>query len=159
MEARRRRGVPPWPAADEARPEESWASSEGARRSMLANRGRDTTPELRLRSAVHRQGLRFRVDQRPLADVRRRADLVIRRAKVAVFMDGCFWHGCPLHYSAPQANRAYWADKLQANADRDRETDRLLEEAGWLPLRFWEHDDPEEAAQEVLRRVRERRAS
>lgn len=120
---------------------------------MQSNRGRDTAPELRLRSAVHRLGLRYRVDQRPLPTVRRRADLTFRTARVAVFLDGCFWHGCPEHYTAPHANGAFWAEKVRRNVQRDRETDRVLTDAGWRVLRFWEHDDPDEAALRVLAAV------
>jgi DNA mismatch endonuclease (patch repair protein) len=116
---------------------------------MQSNRGRDTGPELALRSAVHRLGLRFFVDRRPIKGVRRSADLVFPRQKVAVLLDGCFWHGCPLHYTAPVANSAFWAEKVAANRRRDEETNRLLREAGWTVLRFWEHDDPRECAAEI----------
>ena len=126
--------------------EASWASSEATRRSMRSNTGRDTGPELRLRSEVHRLGLRFRVNIRPLPRVRRTADLVFTRQKVAVFLDGCFWHGCPEHYSEPATNAEYWANKVAANAARDRETDCLLRRAGWIVLRVWEHENPVEAA-------------
>jgi DNA mismatch endonuclease (patch repair protein) len=113
---------------------------------MQSNRGRDTRPELRLRSQVHALGLRYRVDAQPLPGLRRRADMVFRGARVAVFLDGCFWHGCPEHYTAPAANRAFWAEKVAANVARDRETDRVLAAAGWTVLRFWEHDEPTDAA-------------
>ncbi|WP_425517113.1 very short patch repair endonuclease [Miltoncostaea marina] len=116
---------------------------------MQANRGRDTAPELRLRSAVHALGLRYRVDTRPLASLRRTADLVFRGPRIAVFVDGCFWHGCPEHYSAPATNESFWAEKVAANVARDRDTDRALREAGWTVLRFWEHDDPGKAAAAV----------
>src|SRR6185312_14838678 len=77
---------------------ESWASSEGVRASMQSNKGKDTKPEVALRSAVHALGLRYRVSTRPLKDLRRTADLVFTKARVAVFLDGCFWHGCPQHH-------------------------------------------------------------
>src|SRR5690242_1595504 len=85
----------------------SWASSEGVRASMRANRGRDTAPELAVRRAVHRLGLRYRVSARPIASLRRTADLVFPRQRVAVFVDGCFWHGCPVHHTVAKTNAAF----------------------------------------------------
>lgn len=126
------------------------------RRSFQANRGRDTKPELRLRSAVHALGLRFRVDFAPIPGIRRRADLVFTRAKVAVFLDGCFWHGCEVHYTAPKANSEFWAEKRRRNMERDAETNALLEREGWLVLRFWEHDDLLSAAQRIRTTLEER---
>ncbi|WP_412521200.1 very short patch repair endonuclease [Actinomadura madurae] len=123
---------------------------------MKANRGRDTQPELALRRAVHALGLRYRVSVRPLPDVRRTADLVFTRAKVAVFLDGCFWHGCPDHHTKAATNAAYWADKVEKNRARDRETDALLKAAGWVTVRIWEHEDPREAALKVESIVRAR---
>lgn len=134
----------------------SWASSPGVRASMRANRGRDTAPELELRRAVHALGLRYRVSERPLKEVRRTADLVFTRAKVAVFLDGCFWHGCPVHHTVAVTNAGFWADKVTTNRRRDRDTDRRLADAGWVPLRVWEHEDPLEAAQRVAALVRDR---
>lgn len=128
---------------------ESWASSEGARSSMRSNRGRDTKPELALRSAVHSLGLRYRVSVRPLKELRRTADLVFTRAKVAVFLDGCFWHGCPQHHTVAATNAKFWAEKVEGNRARDRDTDRRLNMAGWVSVRIWEHDDPVEAARRV----------
>lgn len=116
---------------------------------------RDTPCELALRSAVHRLGLRYRVDW-PLPGTRRRADLAFVRARVAVFVDGCFWHGCPQHATQPKANAAWWRDKLAANVARDRDTDIALRKAGWLVLRFWEHADMERAARMIGRAVRRR---
>lgn len=126
---------------------------------MQANKGRDTAPEVRLRSAVHRLGLRYRVGVRPVPTLRRSADLVFFKAKVAVFLDGCFWHGCSEHYTAPAANSAFWAEKVRTNRARDRETDRVLTEAGWQVLRFWEHDDPSIAAALVREEVQRRAAT
>jgi DNA mismatch endonuclease (patch repair protein) len=120
---------------------------------MRANRRRDTTPERAVRSAVHRLGLRYRVDALPMAGLRRRADLVFAGARVAVFVDGCFWHGCPLHGTRPSTNRAYWDAKLEGNRRRDAETNAVLAAAGWLPLRFWEHDDPNGVAVEIATAV------
>ncbi|MDP8928442.1 MAG: very short patch repair endonuclease [Actinomycetota bacterium] len=123
---------------------------------MRSNRSRDTRPERALRSAVHRRGLRFRVAARPFPEVRRTADLVFSRSRVAVFLDGCFWHGCPQHYSAPVAHCAYWAEKVRRNRDRDVAVDQLLRAAGWVVLRVWEHEDPEAAAVRVSEVVRAR---
>jgi len=133
------------------------ASSEGVRKSMQANKGRDTKPELALRRAVHGLGLRYRVSVRPLSAIRRTADLVFTRVKVAVFLDGCFWHGCPQHHTKARTNAEYWAEKVTRNRERDAETDRLLEEAGWKVIRVWEHEDPLEAAHRVAEVVRSRR--
>ncbi|MCD0450403.1 very short patch repair endonuclease [Actinocorallia sp. API 0066] len=125
---------------------------------MQANKSRDTKPELALRRAVHALGLRYRVGARPLPDLRRTADMVFRPTKVAVFMDGCFWHGCPEHHRLAKANSSYWGEKVLRNSDRDAETDRLLREAGWLPLRFWEHEQPDEAARIIQGAILARKA-
>ncbi len=114
---------------------------------------RDTRAELAVRRAVWRLGLRYRVDIAPLRG-RRRADLVFTRARVAVYVDGCFWHSCPLHATTPKANREWWEQKLAANVARDRDTDARLAEAGWTVLRVWEHEDPEQAAERISRTVR-----
>lgn len=119
---------------------ESWATSEGTRRSMVANKRRDTSTELAVRREIFRRGLRYRVDFAPLPGIRRRADIVFTRARVALFVDGCFWHGCPVHATSPKRNSDYWGPKLAKNIERDRDTDRELEEAGWTVLRFWEHE-------------------
>jgi DNA mismatch endonuclease (patch repair protein) len=132
------------------------ASSAGVRKSMQSNKGRDTKPELALRRAAHALGLRYRVSLRPLPAVRRTADLVFTRAKVAVFMDGCFWHGCPEHHTKAATNTEYWAEKVRRNRERDADTDRLLAKAGWLAIRFWEHDDPAESAMQIAEKVRAR---
>lgn len=139
---------------DTPRPPESWASSEAIRRTMTSTRGRDTKPEVAVRSAVHRRGLRFRVDAAPLPGLRRRADLLFTRQKVAVFVDGCWWHGCSEHSTVPQANRDYWTAKIEGNRARDRDTDSRLLAAGWAVLRIWEHIQPEHAADLVEAAVR-----
>jgi len=128
---------------------ESWASSDAVRRSMLGNRRRDTAPELALRSALHRLGLRFRVDARPVASIPRRADVVLRGDRVAVFLDGCFWHGCPTHFRAPSTNAGYWEAKIAGNRARDAATGALLEAAGWVVVRVWEHEPVDRAARRV----------
>ena len=117
---------------------------------------RDTAPELELRKAVWRRGLRYRIDVAPIQGTRRRADLVFRPARVAVYVDGCFWHSCPVHATSPKANREWWAEKLAANVQRDRDSDIRLGEAGWLVIRVWEHEDMNEAAARVERAVRSR---
>jgi DNA mismatch endonuclease (patch repair protein) len=114
---------------------------------------RDTKPELALRRAVWRLGLRYRVDIAPIPG-RRRADLVFTRAKIAVYVDGCFWHSCPAHATIPKANREWWVAKLDANVRRDRDTDRRLTEAGWTVVRVWEHEVVDAAAQRIALAVR-----
>ncbi|WP_264079963.1 very short patch repair endonuclease [Mycolicibacter hiberniae] len=129
---------------------ESWASSEHARLTMRANRSRDTKPELAVRRLVHAMGLRYRVDFPPLPSNRRmRADLVFTRARVAVFIDGCFWHGCPDHHTVARTNAEFWATKVLGNRTRDERTNAVLTDAGWTVLRFWEHEDPSTAAQAI----------
>jgi DNA mismatch endonuclease (patch repair protein) len=98
-------------------------------------------------------GFRYRVDTKPLGISPRRADIVFRRAKVAVFVDGCFWHGCPIHGTWPKANAAFWRHKIQTNRRRDRETNANLRKAGWLAIRVWEHDSPERAGVRIARAV------
>lgn len=129
------------------------ASNEGVRKSMQGNRGRDTKPELALRRAAHALGLRYRVSTRPLSSIRRTADMVFTRAKIAVFMDGCFWHGCPEHHTKAATNAEYWAEKVRRNRERDAETDRILAEAGWTVIRVWEHEDPIASARRIAERV------
>ncbi|MBR7833480.1 very short patch repair endonuclease [Actinospica durhamensis] len=116
---------------------------------MRGNRSRDTKPELRLRSSLHALGLRYRVAIRPLASIRRTADVVFTGVKVAVFVDGCYWHGCPEHYRPAKRNTEFWSDKIEKNQQRDAETDRLLEQEGWIVIRVWEHEDASIAAERV----------
>ncbi len=125
---------------------------------MQAIRSRDTNPEKVIRRLVHAQGLRYRVAVRPVPDLRRTADLVFRPAKVAVFVDGCYWHGCPEHYVPPRTNPGYWSEKVARNIARDRDTDQKLTEAGWLVLRFWEHEESGRCAAEIAQAVRERQS-
>lgn len=135
----------------------STASTPGVRSRMQLQRTRDTRPELAVRRLLHASGLRYRVDLAPLPGLRRRADLVFGPTRVAVYVDGCFWHGCPQHGNAPRANSAYWAPKLAGNRARDVDTDLRLAAAGWLVLRFWEHCDAAAAAEAVIRAVENRR--
>ena len=126
-------------------PDGSWASSGAIRRSMLSCRSRDTRPERLLRSRLHKTGLRFRVNRRPVREIRRTADIVFTRHRVAVFLDGCFWHMCPEHYIEPATNAAYWSTKIVGNVTRDRSTDAALVQAGWTVVRVWEHIPLDEA--------------
>lgn len=107
-----------------------------------------------IRRGVHRRGLRYRVDARPLPASRCRVDLLFSRAKVAVFVDGCFWHGCPEHGTRPAHNGEWWAEKLEANIARDRRFDHQLREAGWRVVRIWEHEEVSLAVGRVERAVR-----
>ena len=129
-------------------------SSAAASAVMRGNRRRDTRPELAVRSALHRRGLRFRVDVPVLKDRRRRVDIVLSGPRVALFIDGCFWHGCPSHGSQPVANSDYWSRKLAGNVARDRDTDARLRREGWRVIRVWEHEDPDAAAAAIERVVR-----
>ena len=133
-------------------------SSPQAGARLARQRRTGTAPEMALRRAVHRMGLRYAVDAPlPLPGTRRRADLLFVGPKIAVFVDGCYWHGCPTHGSRPKSNADWWADKLASNARRDADTDRRLSDAGWLALRFWEHTDPGAAAVAVHDAVSARR--
>lgn len=118
-------------------------------------RRRDTGPELALRRELHRRGLRYFVDRAPLKGLRRRADVVFPRRKVAVYVDGCFWHSCPLHATSPRNNAQWWTDKLAANVVRDRDTDARLDAAGWTVVRVWEHEVARDAADKVTRALDE----
>lgn len=128
-------------------------SNEVSKR-MRANHRSDTKPELALRSALHARGLRFRKDF-PIRTGPRlvRPDVVFTRKRVAVFLDGCFWHACPEHGTAPQRNSAYWSQKLKQNIERDLAVNRVLAEAGWAVIRIWEHESPTEAAALIAERV------
>jgi len=128
------------------------ASSPGVARSMRGNRRRDTSPERRLRSALHRRGWRFRVDVPiEVGSKRARPDLAFTRMRVAVFVDGCFWHSCPEHGRPPLSNTGYWGPKLARNAQRDRQDTDLLRAAGWQVVRVWEHVPLGDAIVEVER--------
>jgi len=135
---------------------ESWATSEQARLSMVANRSKDTAPERAVRSILHARGLRYRTNFPPMASLRRTADIVFTRSKIAVFIDGCFWHSCPQHLAMPKSNVDYWIPKLNRNRLRDAESNELLQTAGWTVLRFWEHESPHHVADAVESVVRAR---
>jgi DNA mismatch endonuclease (patch repair protein) len=126
---------------------------------MRANRRRDTGPEMQLRRIIHSRGLRYRCDLRFLVGgVAVRPDVVFTRRRVAVFVDGCFWHGCETHGRIPQVNTGYWAPKLRRNMSRDAQQAAALRNAGWLVIRAWEHDDPATVADRVEQAVRNRRS-
>ncbi len=126
------------------------AANEGTRKSMRSNKGRDTRPELAIRRRVHASGLRYRVSARPLPGFRRTADLVFTRLRVAVFVDGCFWHGCRDHGTRPRSNSDWWQTKIEANIARDRDTELMLARLGWNVVRVWEHESPDLAAERVV---------
>lgn len=117
---------------------------------MAATPGRDNPRERALRSVLHRRGLRFRLHRRLLINSRRTVDIVFPRARVAVFLDGCFWQGCPSHGTWPKNNGTWWREKIEANIARDRDTDRRLEEQGWTVIRVWEHEPIEAAAERLV---------
>lgn len=125
---------------------------------MARVRSRDTQAELRIRSELHRRGLRYRVGQRPVRSVRRTADVVFGPTRVVVMVDGCFWHNCPDHHRPSRRNAEFWSEKIDSNVRRDRETDRLLSDAGWLVVRIWEHEDPIRAADQIEAIVTARRS-
>lgn len=122
---------------------------------MEANRRTNTNPERLLRSALHMRGLRFRKDRRFRAGDRWvRPDIVFGPVQLAVFVDGCFWHRCPIHSTHPRANAAYWQAKFARNVARDRADDHALTRAGWTVMRIWEHEDPSAAAEHIEMAIR-----
>ena len=124
---------------------------------MLGNRGRDTKPEKAVRSLLHAAGYRYRVNRRPIPEIRRTADILFGPVKVAVFIDGCYWHNCPQHRQWPKTNAEFWTQKIEGNSRRDRETDALLTAVGWVVLRFWEHEKPADCAARIGEIVTSRR--
>jgi DNA mismatch endonuclease (patch repair protein) len=119
------------------------------RERMRAQRTKDTESERLLRSALHRRGLRYRIDQKLPFVPRKTFDVVFPRQKVAVLIDGCFWHGCPLHATWPKANKEWWENKLNENRARDQRTNEALIANGWTVVRVWEHVDAEVAAERI----------
>ena len=116
---------------------------------MSKQRRRDTAPELMVRRILFSRGVRYRVDARPEPDLRCKADIMWRGCRLVVFIDGCFWHGCPVHATRPKANEEWWARKLDGNVQRDRRIDAELTLRGWTVLRFWEHEDPSSVADAI----------
>lgn len=144
--------VVPTPQAVPAHP---GASSPAVSRRMSTAKRRETAPELALRAVLHRRGLRYRVSYPVPGQRRRTIDVAFTRRRLAVFVDGCFWHGCPEHGTSPRRNSEWWQTKLAANEARDRDTDIVLVSQGWRVLRAWEHEDPEKVADEIQRLLAE----
>lgn len=117
---------------------------------MQGNRSRGTRPELLIRSLLHRRGLRFRVCCRPIVRFPRSADIVFTKAHLAVFVDGCYWHGCPTHFVLPRTNSDYWMAKIGGNRQRDVEFNRILQANGWMVVRVWEHQSPTAASDQIV---------
>lgn len=144
--------------SEELNSNNSWASSPGRRRNMQANRSRDTKPELAVRRLLHARGFRYRVATTPVTGLRRRADIVFTKQRIAVFIDGCFWHGCAEHGRGNfQHNIDYWPAKIATNMARDLDTTARLADSGWRVLRFWEHESPAEVASAIADEVAEER--
>lgn len=120
---------------------------------MSAMPREETGPEMALRRVLHSRGLRYRVNYRALPGT---PDIAFTRAKIAVFVDGCFWHRCPEHGTMPQNNREWWREKLDRNRERDAEKDAALDELGWLTVHVWEHEDPSAAADRIVELWKER---
>lgn len=150
------KGIPSWFIVDSMPRTTSWATSSASRATMIANRRSDTGPELALRSALHREGYRFRKDLRiDLGPVKVRPDIVFTRRKIAIFIDGCFWHRCPIHQtSIPKSNTEYWSEKFTRNVNRDLLQTSALVEAGWRVLRIWEHVPVAQALQRIAEELR-----
>ncbi len=132
-------------------------SSIEASQRMRATGQRDTVPEVALRKELHRRGLRFRLHRSMRELSRSKPDVTFVSAKLAVYVDGCFWHSCPIHASQPRANSAWWLAKLAANVTRDRRIDEELRAGGWRVVRVWEHEDPIEAADRIESLIRSSR--
>jgi DNA mismatch endonuclease (patch repair protein) len=130
------------------------ASSQAVRRVMKSVLQRDTAPEVALRRALHAVGLRFRKDCRPESDIKCKSDIVFRRPKVCVFVDGCFWHRCRLHFVLPKKNSTWWNEKIQATVVRDRRQTKALRKRGWLVVRVWEHEIVNESMGSLVARVK-----
>src|SRR5579862_5634679 len=128
----------------------SWASSPAVRAAMRGNRKRDTKPELVIRRQLHALGYRYFVAALPLGGRFPVVDVLFSKQRVAVFVDGCFWHGCSQHYSPPSRHVEYWVPKIARNQERDAHSNRLLERAGWTVVRVWEHEPPRLAVQRVI---------
>ena len=128
--------------------------NEGRSRNLQANRRTGTKPEIRLRSALHRLGFRFRKDFRVAAgEVKVKPDIVFTRRRVAVFVDGCFWHGCPAHGRTPSVNGWYWSPKLERNRQRDLRVNAAQEAADRCVLRFWEHESLDDVVHAVSQQL------
>ena len=131
-------------------------SSSAAHNRMKAVRREGSAAEIALRKALDAHLMQYALNEQPIPDLNRWADIVFREEKVAVFVDGCFWHGCPLHGTQAKSNAAFWSAKIERNKERDSDTNQRLEEAGWMTIRIWEHDDPEAAAIRIASALRDR---
>lgn len=138
--------VGPWPPLTPSSPTVSAQMSRFPRR--------DTTPEVALRRLLYARGMRYRVNLPVPGLARRTIDVAFPRAKIAVFVDGCYWHGCPHHGRVPRSNREWWTEKLRRNQARDLQTATHLRDQGWRVLRFWEHQEPDDVADVVEDLVR-----
>jgi DNA mismatch endonuclease, patch repair protein len=134
------------------------ASTPAVSARMRSTGRRDTAPEVAIRRELHRRGHRYRVDLRPSDRLRTRADVVFPKWRVAVFIDGCFWHGCPDHWTAPKANTAWWREKIQTNVARDRRVDAAIFAEGWLVVRIWEHENVSIGVDRIEKALEDRRA-
>jgi DNA mismatch endonuclease (patch repair protein) len=131
----------------------SWASNSAVRAVMRANRKRDTGPELRIRRRLFSKGYRFFVSRRPLGPGSPVADIVFPRARLAIFVDGCYWHGCPEHFRVPKVHADYWGPKIRGNRRRDSATDEWLATRGWSSIHVWEHEPVENAVDRIAQFV------
>lgn len=133
------------------------ASSTSVSARMSKQRRRDTGAELLVRHLLHARGVRYRVDVRLEKDFRCKADMAWKTLRLAVFIDGCFWHGCPEHATKPRANEEWWRRKLEGNVARDRRIDAELAARGWSVMRFWEHEEPAVVADAICEKLDELR--
>jgi DNA mismatch endonuclease (patch repair protein) len=127
--------------------------SDVVRRQMQAQKSSGTRMELQLRRSLYALGYRYRVNCRLLPDHRFKGDIVWRGRRLVVFLDGCFWHGCPIHGTTPKSNTEWWRQKIKSNQDRDRRVNEILRQSGWTVLRFWEHDDSEKIIESVVQEL------
>jgi len=133
------------------------ASTPLVRRVMRSVRRQDTDAEVQLRKLIFRCGLRYRLNAFPVLTIRCKADVVFRSARVCIFIDGCYWHGCPRHFRAPKTNTGWWTEKIADNRLRDRRQSRMLRRHGWVVLRFWEHEvrrNADRCVQQIVRAIR-----
>jgi len=128
------------------------ASSSFIKHKMSVQLQRDTKPEMAIRRILHARGYRYRVDYR-LPGIRQRADIAFPRLRIAVFVDGCFWHSCPQHGTTPRRNRNWWVTKFEENKRRDADTNQLLTSQGWTVIRFWEHERPDTAVMHIEKAI------
>jgi DNA mismatch endonuclease (patch repair protein) len=134
------------------------SSSPEASRRMAKARQKSTGAEVAVRRGLYRRGLRYRVDFEVLKKPRRFADIAFPSRRIAVFVDGCFWHGCPEHATRPKQNAEFWRQKIEANRLRDADTNSRLFNSGWTVLRFWEHQSPIDAAETIAQTVTKAKA-